>query len=56
MHFDAVEALAMFVNVRWSVKFSFRMDVLEEQDVVVLDMSWPLPFGHWSTSNEHFWL
>ena len=41
-----------------SVKFLLRTGVLEEQDGVVLRVSWPLPSdlasGHWSTSNEHF--
>ena len=44
----------LLVGFGWSVK---RM---EEQDGVVLGVSWALlsrlASGHWSTSNEHFWL
>ena len=38
------------VGFRWSVKFSLRTGVLEEQDGVVFGVSWPLPSSHWSTS------
>ena len=42
----------------WSVILSLRMGILEEQDGVVLGVSWTLPSGqassHLSTSNEHF--
>ena len=48
--------MAMFMDFWWSVKFSLRMGVLEEQDVVVLGVSWLRPqllvIGN--TSNEHF--
>ena len=46
------------VGFHWSVKVSLRIGVLEEQDGVVLGVSWPLPADlasyHWSTSNKHF--
>ena len=47
--------VVMFVDLRWSVKFSLRTGVLEEQDGGV----WVCPglsLDHWSTSNEHFQL
>ena len=56
MYFDVVKAvlLAMLVNFQWSVKFSMRMNILEEEDGVVLGVSRPLPLslasGNWSKS------
>ena len=46
------------VGFQWSVKFSLRVGIPEEQDGTVVDVSWPLPSGlasdHCSTTNEHF--
>ena len=34
--------LALFVDFQWLVKFSWRMDLLEEQHGVVVGVLWPL--------------
>ena len=49
------------VGFRWSVNFSWRVGVLEEQDGVVLGVYWPLPsdldsFQSLEYVNEHFQL
>ena len=65
MHFDAVEAVQPWWQWLWTSggvpvvsQNIIENGVLEEQDGVVLGVSWPLPSGlasgNWSTSNEHF--
>ena len=47
-----VTGTAVLVDFQWSVKFTLRIGILEEQGGVILGMSWPLPSGlasgHWS--------
>ena len=35
----------LLVGFQWSVNFSLRMVILEEQDCIVLGVFWPLPSG-----------
>ena len=46
--------LALFVDFRWSVKISWIMGVLEEEDGAVVGVSWPLPSDPLSILNAHF--
>ena len=55
VYFEATLLVTMFVDLRWSAKFSLR---IEERDEVDLGVSWPLPpgpvSGHWSIQMSTF--